>query len=119
MIDLLVAAGPDVMNSDSLASNPVSDFLYDLLPIATAAIGVLALAFRKRVETWASGRREDKFAAVLAPILEQQDERDAAILEVLQDIHSRLPPSVADVEAAFDLLRQAGKLEPGSEPPPG
>ena len=97
-----------MVEGDSLASNPVSDFLYDLLPIAGALAGALLLVFRKRVETWANYRREGRFAHLLAPILEQQEERDAAILEVLESIHDRLPPSAEDVQAALDVLDKAG-----------
>ena len=115
MIDLVAQT---MVEGDSLASNPVSDFLYDLLPIAGALAGALLLAFRKRVETWANYRREGRFAHLLAPILEEQEERDNAILEVLESIHARLPPSAEDVEAALEVIKKAGIAAAPEDAPP-
>ena len=112
MIDLLAQT---MVEAESFASNPVSDFLYDLLPIAGALAGALLLAFRKRVETWANYRREGRFAHLLAPILEQQEERDTAIVAILESIHDRLPPSAEDVEAALEVIKKAGI----ADDPPG
>ena len=81
---------------ETIVSNPISDLFYDLLPIlGTVAIATL-VAFRKRIETWGHERRSNRTDTALAPII-----------EALEDIKQRLPPTPEELEAAQQTIHRA------------
>ena len=81
---------------ETIASNPISDLVYDLLPILGVTAAAVLVAFRKRIEQWGNERRDARTADALAPVV-----------EALEDIKRRLPPTPEELEAARTIVQQA------------
>jgi hypothetical protein len=94
---------------ESVVANPASSFFYDLLPYVLIIAGAVAAAFNKRIRAWGEKRTEDKANTVAAQIAAQFEpvaSNQIAILESLEAILNRLPPSSEEVAEALELVQK-------------
>lgn len=83
-----------------VASNPVSDAFYNLLPILLGVAAAVGLALQKRIREWAGEKQAARTDAATADVRTKQDH----ILSELADIKARLGPTEAEKEAARAVL---------------
>jgi hypothetical protein len=90
-------------------ANPVSNFIYDLLPYVLIIAGAVAVAFRNKIKAWGETRTENKATTIASTIADQfapVAENQIAILESLEAILKRLPPSGEEVAEALELVQK-------------
>jgi hypothetical protein len=94
-----------------VASNPVSDAFYNLLPILVGVAAAVGVALRKRITEWAGEKQAARTEVATADVRSKQDAILAELAKAAEeraDIKRRLPATAEERAEAARILSQGG-----------